>query len=156
MIFPDRGGQEVIDSLDMIGHFGFSNSCWVESNHEGTCFLYWTGALVLAKDNWLKLWYEVTVLLLTSLHRVGPEAADSLDTVKHFSYCTPTKLNIITKVLSDLIELKLWFLPKTINCKDDTRLLSCFWLSQTLKDRKLLIVLTWQDTSVSALLLSWI
>ena len=22
MIFPDRGGQEVIDSLDMVGHFG--------------------------------------------------------------------------------------------------------------------------------------
>ena len=57
--------------------------------------------------------------------RGGPEAADSLDIVRHFVSCTPKKLKLITKVLSDLIELKLWFLPKTIDCKGVMRLLSC-------------------------------
>ena len=62
---------------------------------------------------------------MTIAERGRQEAVDSLDMVGQFGLCTPKKLKIITKVLSDLIELKLWFLPKTIDCKGDTRLLSC-------------------------------
>ena len=53
------------------------------------------------------------------------EAVVSLDMTGEFIFCTPVGLNIIPKVLSDLIELKLWFLSKTIDYKGVTRLLSC-------------------------------
>ena len=69
--------------------------------------------------------HEVNVLFKTVPDRGGPDAADSLDIVRHFGPCTPKKLNLITKVLSDLIELKLCFLPNTIDCKCVARLLSC-------------------------------
>ena len=62
---------------------------------------------------------------MTSPDRGGKEAVDSLDMIGQFDFCTPVELNIIPKVLSDLIELKLWFLQKTIDRKDVTRLLSC-------------------------------
>ena len=57
--------------------------------------------------------------------RRGQEAVVSLDMTGQFVHCTLVELNIIRKQLSDLIELKLWFLSKTIDCKDVTRLLSC-------------------------------
>ena len=62
---------------------------------------------------------------MTRPDRGGPEAAYSLDIVRHFGFCTPKNLKITTKVLSDLIELKPWLLPKTIDCKGDKRFLSC-------------------------------
>ena len=62
---------------------------------------------------------------MTGPDRGGPEAADSLEIIRHFGFCTPKKLNLIMKVLSDLIEMKLWFLPKTNDCKGVARLLSC-------------------------------
>ena len=68
---------------------------------------------------------RVTVLLMTVPDRGGPEAADSVDIVRHFGFFTPKKLNRITKVLCDLIELKLRFSPKIIDCKGDMRLLAC-------------------------------
>ena len=62
---------------------------------------------------------------MTGPDRGGPEAADSVEIVRHFGFCTPKKLNLITKVLSDSFELKLWFLPKIIDCKGVAGLLSC-------------------------------
>ena len=55
----------------------------------------------------------------------GPEAADSVDRISLSGFFTPKKFEIITKVLSDLIELKLWFSPKILDCKGDMRLLFC-------------------------------
>ena len=69
--------------------------------------------------------YEVTVLLMTIPDRGGPEPVDSLNMIGHFGFCTLVKVNVITKVLSDSKELKLWFSPKTIDCNCYTRLLSC-------------------------------
>ena len=40
---------------------------------------------------------------------------DSLDIVGHFGFCTPVELNLITKVHSYYIDLKLWFSSKTID-----------------------------------------
>ena len=156
LTIPDRGGQEVVDSLDKRGHFTFCAPVELNLVTKVFLFLYRTEALLLAKDNWLNLRYDCTVLLMTGPDRGGPEAADCLDIVRHFGFCTPKNFKIKTKVVSDLIELKPWLLPKTIDCKGDKRLHSCVWLSQTVEDRKLLIVLTWEDTSLSALLLSWI
>ena len=62
---------------------------------------------------------------MTRPDRRGQEAVVSLDMTGQFVLCTLVELNIITKQFSDLIELKLWFLSKTIDCKDVTRLLSC-------------------------------
>ena len=61
---------------------------------------------------------------MTIPDRGGQEAVDSLDMIGQFDFCTPVELNIIPKVFSDLIELKLWFLQKTIDRKGVTRLLS--------------------------------
>ena len=61
---------------------------------------------------------------MTGPDRGVPEAADSLEIGRHFGFCTPKELNIITKVLFNMIELKLLFLRKTIDCKGDTRFLS--------------------------------
>ena len=36
-----------------------------------------------------------------------PEAPDSLHIVGHFGFCTPVELNLITKVLSYYVDLKL-------------------------------------------------
>ena len=69
--------------------------------------------------------YEVTVLLITIPDRGGPEPVDSLNMIVYFGFCTVVKVNVISKVLSDSKELKLWFSPKTIDCKCYTRLLSC-------------------------------
>ena len=60
---------------------------------------------------------------MTIPDRGGP--ADSLNMIGHFGFCTLVKVNVNTKVLSDSEELKLWFSPKTIDCKCYTRLLSC-------------------------------
>ena len=46
---------------------------------------------------------------MTGPNRGGPEAADSVDRISLSGFFTPKKFEIITKVLSDLIELKLWF-----------------------------------------------
>ena len=55
----------------------------------------------------------------------GPQFVDSLDMVEHFGFGTPVELNLSTKVLSNQIDLKLWFSAKTIDHKCDTRLLAC-------------------------------
>ena len=48
---------------------------------------------------------------MTRPDRGGPEAVDSFDIVRHFGFGSLEKLKIITKVLSDWDELKLWYLP---------------------------------------------
>ena len=53
------------------------------------------------------------------------EFLDSLDMVGHFGICTPVELNLISKVLSCYIDLKLWFSPKTIDYNCDPRLVFC-------------------------------
>ena len=62
---------------------------------------------------------------MTIPDRGGLQAVGSLDIVGHFSPCTPVELNLITKVLSDYNELKLWFLSWKYECKCDRRLLTC-------------------------------
>ena len=52
---------------------------------------------------------------MTIPDRGGQEAVDSLDMTGHFGFCTPVELNLITKVLSSDMELRLWFSPKTID-----------------------------------------
>ena len=63
---------------------------------------------------------------MTFAGRGRPKAVVSPDMTGQFVFCNPVELNTITKVLFDLIELKLLFLSKTIDCKGVTRLLSCF------------------------------
>ena len=62
---------------------------------------------------------------MASPEPVELEFVDSLDMVKHFGFCTPVELNLITKVFSIYKDLKLWFSPKTIDCNFDMILLSC-------------------------------
>ena len=62
--------------------------------------------------------------MTTPEHR-GPEFVDSLEMVGHFGFCTTVELNLITKVLSYYIDLKLWFSSKTIDYNCAKRLLSC-------------------------------
>ena len=57
--------------------------------------------------------------------RGGPQAVDGLDLEGHFDFCSPVELNLITNVLFIHIVLKLWFSPKTIDCKNDTMQQSC-------------------------------
>ena len=38
---------------------------------------------------------------MTRPDRGGPEAADRLDIVRHFGFCTLKKLNVITKLVYD-------------------------------------------------------
>ena len=156
MTGPDRGGPEAADCLDIVRHFSFCTPKKFEFNLEGTFWFDWVEAMVFAKDNWSQRLHEVTVLFMTIPDRGGQEAVDSLDMTGHFVFCTLVELNLITNVPSYEIVLKLWFWPKKIDWNFDPRLLSCQWLSQTAEDRKLLIVLTWKDTSVFALLLRWI
>ena len=58
---------------------------------------------------------EVFVLLMTILDLGVLQAIDSLDMVGLFGLCAPVEVNLIKKVLSSYIELKLWFPPKTID-----------------------------------------
>ena len=62
---------------------------------------------------------------MTVPHRGGQEVVDSLDMTGHFVFCTLVELILITNVLFYYIVLKLWFLPFTLDCNCDTRLLSC-------------------------------
>ena len=65
---------------------------------------------------------------MTRPDRGGQEAVEAVvspDMTGLFVFCNPVELNTILKVLSDLIELRLWFLSKTIDCKGVLRLLSC-------------------------------
>ena len=62
---------------------------------------------------------------MASPEPVELEFVDSLDMVKHFGFCTPVELNLITKVFSIYKDLKLWFSTKTIDCNFDMILLSC-------------------------------
>ena len=62
---------------------------------------------------------------MTIPDRGGLQAVDCLDVLGHLGLCTPVEMNLITKVHSSYIELKLWFSPKTINRICDKRLLSC-------------------------------
>ena len=52
---------------------------------------------------------------MTIAQRGGQEAVDSLDMTRNFGFCTPVELNLITKVPSWYIVLKLWFSQKTID-----------------------------------------
>ena len=91
----DQGELEIVDSLNMIGHFGFCTLVEVDVIHEGTLFLYRVEALVFAKYTWLQLWYEGTVLLRTSPDRGGPEVVDRLDMIGHFGLCTLVEVDVI-------------------------------------------------------------
>ena len=62
---------------------------------------------------------------MTVPDRGGQEAVDSPDMTGNFGFCTPVELNLITKVPSFYIKLKLWFQQETIDCNCDTRLLFC-------------------------------
>ena len=62
---------------------------------------------------------------MTSPYCGRPEAPDSLTKLGQFGFCTVKKLNVITKVLADYNELKLCFLPLTVDCKCDRKLLYC-------------------------------
>ena len=80
--------------------------------------------MVFAKERWLQMWHDVTVLLKTIPNREEREAVDSLKLIGSLDFCTAVQVNVITKLLLDFEELRLWFLSKTIDCKCDTELLS--------------------------------
>ena len=81
----DSGRSEVVDSLDMVGHFRFCTGK-TECNHKGTLFFYRVEGLDFAKNNWLQLSYEVTDLLRIIPDRGKPEADDTLKMVGDFSF----------------------------------------------------------------------
>ena len=74
----EREGPEALDRPNMIVSLRFLHSQWCECSHEGTLWFWRVEALVFAKDKWLQMWHDVTVLLKTIPNRGEPEALDSL------------------------------------------------------------------------------